>query len=146
MLNFFFGFSGRIRRSSYFFGALAAMCLWTVLCISVIATIAVANGAHVDSTTSSLIINDDVEIDGARWMIPVFAVLGLFGLWASLALTIKRWHDVGMSGWFALVTLPPFANFMMFVLLCLLPGTVGANDYGPDPRGRNTGPAQAALA
>ena len=53
MLNFFFGFEGRIRRSSYFFGALAAMCLWSVLCVSLVATVAAANGAHLDATTTT---------------------------------------------------------------------------------------------
>jgi uncharacterized membrane protein YhaH (DUF805 family) len=147
VLNFFFGFRGRVRRSSYFFGALAAMCVWSILCVSVVVTIAVANGAHVDATTSSFLIEDsaDWETTGA-WLLPAFGVLGLIGLWSSLALTVKRWHDVGMTGWFALLTLPPFANFMMFVLLCLLPGTVGANAQGADPRGRVQERSEPALA
>lgn len=136
MLNFFFGFEGRIRRSSYFFGALAAMCLWSLLCVSLVATVAVANGAHLDATTSSLVIDDGADWEGSAWLLPVFGVMGLVGLWSSLALTVKRWHDVGMTGWFAILTLPPFANFMMFVLLCLLPGTTGPNRFGRDPRGR----------
>lgn len=81
-------------------------------------------------------------------MLPVFGVLALAGLWSSLALTVKRWHDVGMTGWFAILTLPPFANFMMFVLLCLLPGSTGPNRFGRDPRGRAPAPTagEAALA
>ena len=136
MLNFFFGFKGRVRRSSYFFGALAAMCLWTVLCVSLVAAIAVANGAYIDPEAQSFLIREDVVIEGEPWMGVAFAAMALLGLWSSLALTVKRWHDVGMTGWFALLTLPPFANFMMFVLLCLLPGTTGPNRYGSDPRGR----------
>lgn len=148
MLNFFFGFEGRIRRSNYFFGALAAMCLWSVLCVSLIATVAVANGAHLDATSTSLVIDDGADWEGSAWLLPVFGVMGLVGLWSSLALTVKRWHDVGMTGWFAMLTLPPFANFMMFVLLCLLPGTTGPNRFGGDPRGRIASPVQceAALA
>lgn len=136
MLNFFFGFKGRVRRSNYFFGALAAMCLWSLLCVSLVAGIAVANGAYIDPEASSFLVPDTMTIEGEPWMGAAFAVLGLLGLWSSLALTVKRWHDVGMTGWFALLTLPPFANFMMFVLLCLLPGTNGANRHGSDPRGR----------
>ena len=145
MLHFFFGFTGRIRRSSYFFGALAAMCLWTILCVSAIAAIAVASGATVETGSSSFIIGDG-DFDGSPWLPIAFAILGLLGLWSSAALTVKRWHVVGMTGWFALLTLPPFANFMMFVLLCLLPGTVGPNQYGRDPRGRAGGAAAPALA
>jgi len=136
VLNFFFGFEGRVRRSSYFFGALAAMCLWSVLCVSVVAAIAVANGAHMDAGATGLTIDGDGDNWDSAWALPVFGVLALIGLWSSVALTVKRWHDVGMTGWFAILTLPPFANFMMFVLLCLLPGTVGENRFGRDPRGR----------
>lgn len=146
MLNFFFGFEGRIRRSSYFFGALAAMCLWSVLCVSLVATVAVANGAHLDATSTSLVIDDSADWEGSAWLLPVFGLLGLVGLWSSLALTVKRWHDVGMTGWFAILTLPPFANFMIFVLLCLLPGVTGPNRYGRDPRGRTAAPAPADAA
>ena len=148
MLNFFFGFEGRIRRSNYVFGALAAMCLWSLLCVSLVATVAVANGAHLDATSTSLVIDDGADWEGSACLLPVFGVLGLVGLWSSLALTVKRWHDVGMTGWFAILTLPPFANFMMFVLLCLLPGTTGPNRFGGDPRGRLAAPApgEAVLA
>ena len=136
MLNFFFGFKGRVRRSSYFFGAIGAMAVWTVLCVSLVAAIAVANGAYIDPEAQSFLVREDVVIEGEPWMGIAFGVIALLGLWVSAALTVKRWHDVGMTGWFALLTLPPFANCMMFVLLCLLPGTEGANKHGRDPRGR----------
>lgn len=145
MLNFFFGFKGRVRRSSYFFGAIGAMAVWTVLCVSLVAAIAVANGAYIDPEAQSFLVSEDVVIEGEPWMGVAFAVIALLGLWVSLALTVKRWHDVGMTGWFALLTLPPFANCMMFVLLCLLPGTEGPNRHGRDPRGR-PGPVSSSDA
>jgi uncharacterized membrane protein YhaH (DUF805 family) len=64
-------------------------------------------------------------------------LMTLVALWASLALTVKRWHDVGFTGWFSILSLPPYANGVMFLLLCLLPGTNGPNRYGPDPRSRS---------
>ena len=136
MLHFFFGFHGRVRRSSYFWGALAACALWSSLAVS---------GLH------AMNINIDDGLDSFGWRMtpsPIEALavgaLALIALWSSLALTVKRWHDVGVTGWFSILSLPPFANGVVFILLCLLPGTTGPNRYGPDPRGRVTAAAVPA--
>lgn len=47
----------------------------------------------------------------------------------SLAVSVRRLHDVNKSGWFYLV---PFYNLY---LLCI-DGTRGENAYGEDPKGR----------
>jgi len=44
----------------------------------------------------------------------------------SLAVAIRRIHDVNKSGWFILI---PIYN----LILTLTTGTKGANKYGPDP-------------
>jgi len=128
MLNFFFGFKGRIRRSNYFFGALAAGLLWSVLGLSG----AAAMGLRVDESLQDTVVTFDTNAG----VIAVAVVTAFFALWALLALTVKRWHDVGVTGWFSILSTPPFANGVVFLILCLLPGTPGANRYGEDPRGR----------
>lgn len=128
MLHFFFGFHGRIRRTSYFFGALAAMCVWSTIALSELAAMSV----HLDDRLDSLTWSFDPSPIGFA----AVSVLGLFALWSMLALTVKRWHDVGVTGWFSLLSLPPVAHGVVFLLLCLLPGTTGPNKFGPDPRGR----------
>ena len=45
----------------------------------------------------------------------------------SLAVAVRRMHDVGKSGWFLLI--PIYG----FILLCTN-GDVGENKYGPDPK------------
>ena len=45
----------------------------------------------------------------------------------SLAVAVRRMHDVGKSGWFLLV---PIYN----LILALTEGTKGENEYGPDPK------------
>lgn len=55
-------------------------------------------------------------------------------LWPALALSIKRWHDRGKSGWWVLVTLIPVIGWAWAVVENgLLPGTAGANRYGNAP-------------
>ena len=59
--------------------------------------------------------------------LPILRVLyALATLVPSVAVAIRRMHDVGKSGWFCII---PIYNL---VLACT-PGTVGDNQYGPDP-------------
>lgn len=46
----------------------------------------------------------------------------------SIAVGIRRMHDVGKSGWFLLI---PIYN----IILAATEGTKGQNEYGPDPKG-----------
>jgi uncharacterized membrane protein YhaH (DUF805 family) len=128
MLHFFFGFHGRIRRTNYFFGALLAGCVYSSLAISSLAAMSV----HLDDRLDSLVWRFDPSPIG----FVAVSILTLLALWSMLALTVKRWHDVGVTGWFSILSLPPVAHGVVFLLLCLLPGTTGPNRYGDDPRGR----------
>lgn len=59
----------------------------------------------------------------------------------SVAVTVRRLHDRGMSGWwylgFVVISILPLlgliASFAFLIILCL-PGTPGANRFGPDPK------------
>jgi len=46
----------------------------------------------------------------------------------SIAVAIRRMHDVGKSGWFILI---PIYN----LILAVSDGEKGTNQYGPDPKG-----------
>jgi len=58
-------------------------------------------------------------------------------MWPLIALSAKRWHDIGRPGWFVLVNLVP-AIGQLVALVCngFLRGTRGPNKYGPDPLAR----------
>ena len=51
----------------------------------------------------------------------------------SVMLTIRRWHDLGKSDWFTLLSLIPVVNFFVEIYLWAAPGTAGPNAYGEDP-------------
>ena len=51
----------------------------------------------------------------------------------SVMLTLRRWHDLGKSGWFTLLSLIPVVNFFVEIYLWAAPGTAGPNAYGEDP-------------
>lgn len=48
-------------------------------------------------------------------------------------LSVRRLHDMYLSGWYALVLLVPLVNLPAYVLLALRPGTPGLNPWGPAP-------------
>ena len=55
------------------------------------------------------------------------AIYFLIAIIPSIAVAVRRMHDVGKSGWFVLI---PIYNF----ILAITEGNKGANDYGPDPK------------
>lgn len=65
------------------------------------------------------------------------ALLLAFGLifWCGVVVTIKRWHDVGRSGFWALLGFVPVVGWIGQTVMCgLINGTRGPNRYGPAPR------------
>ena len=51
----------------------------------------------------------------------------------SVMLMIRRWHDLGKSGWFSLLLLVPLVNFVVGLYLWVKKGDDGPNPYGEDP-------------
>lgn len=52
----------------------------------------------------------------------------------SLAVSIRRFHDINLSGWWYLAVIIPILGFAAFLVFTLIPGTRGENRFGPDPR------------
>ena len=53
----------------------------------------------------------------------------------SVQIGVQRLHDLGWSGWLYLLNLVPLVNSVFPLLLLVLPGNTGANQYGaPPPR------------
>jgi uncharacterized membrane protein YhaH (DUF805 family) len=67
----------------------------------------------------------------------VFGLLGLYSLAVlvpSLAVAVRRLHDIGMSGWLLLIGLIPGIGGLVLLVLTLLDSKPGANQYGPNPK------------
>ena len=61
--------------------------------------------------------------------------IGLGAAWAALAVTVKRLHDLDRPGWHVLLFMIPLYNIYLSIVLFVVEGTAGDNDYGPDPLG-----------
>lgn len=60
---------------------------------------------------------------------PVVNILGLLFLLPSLAVAVRRMHDIGKSGWVVLWAFLPILN-LIFLYFCILESQPGANKWG----------------
>lgn len=76
-----------------------------------------------------------------------FFLLTLFAvtLVPTLAVNVRRLHDIGRSGWWLLLGLVPLVGWVVLVVYACLDGTTGANRFGPDPKAAERRAAAAAL-
>jgi uncharacterized membrane protein YhaH (DUF805 family) len=58
-----------------------------------------------------------------------FPVL-LVSIYVNIAISVKRLHDVGYSGFLAIAVLIPLVNLAFSIWVGVLPGTAGPNSYG----------------
>jgi|SRR5215210_7719983 len=99
-------FSGRARRSEYWWFALA-----NVLAV-IVATV-------IDQILGNSIVS-------------LLVTLGL--LLPSLAVTVRRLHDTGRSGFWWFIALVPFVGAVVLLVFECLDSTPGDNQYGPSPK------------
>ena len=62
---------------------------------------------------------------------------GLFSLaimLPGLAVTVRRLHDVGKSGWWIFISLIPLIGGIWLLVLTVTDSQPGANEYGPNPK------------
>lgn len=52
----------------------------------------------------------------------------------GLAVTVRRLHDSGRTGWWALIGLVPFIGFVILLIFMVLDSEPGDNAYGPNPK------------
>jgi uncharacterized membrane protein YhaH (DUF805 family) len=61
-------------------------------------------------------------------------IYGLAILIPSLAVTVRRLHDIDRSGWWILIALVPLIGTIVLLVFALLEGTPGTNRYGLNPK------------
>ena len=64
----------------------------------------------------------------------IFLIFYLAILVPSIAIGVRRLHDLDKSGWFYLLALVPLVSLILLVWFCMK-GTDGPNRFGPDPLG-----------
>lgn len=82
-----------------------------------------------------------VIVDGLAGLYSQEAGLGvLSGIYSlavllpSLGVLVRRLHDTNRSAWWLLIALIPFVGAIVLLVFTVLPGDVGSNRYGADPK------------
>ena len=107
-------FSGRARRSEYWFFVLFSFLIGVTL---------FSAGFYV------------ARVSGGPPTLPVYLLdfFTLLILLPNLAVSVRRLHDVGMSGWWVLLNLVPLGGLVLLWFFCQ-DSQPGDNGYGPNPK------------
>lgn len=65
---------------------------------------------------------------------PIYMLYALGTLLPAIAVTVRRLHDIGKSGWYFLLAFVPCVGGIILLVFGLTPGDMGDNEYGPDPK------------
>ena len=117
VLSKYVTFSGRARRSEYWFWALA------IVLASLVASF-IDRGLGTDPGQVG----------------PVSGLLGLATFLPNLAVTVRRLHDTSRSGWWVLIALIPIVGAIVIIVFAVQ-DSHGDNEYGPSPKAVGQGGA-----
>ncbi len=114
-LKRFADFKGRSRRKEY----------WMFALFNVIFSIL------------TTLIDNAFGTDSFVYYLGVFSLLyGLFVFIPFLAVSVRRLHDTGKTGWMLLIAIIPIIGALWLLVLFATEGTRGTNMYGPDPKAK----------
>ena len=71
--------------------------------------------------------------------VAVTALASIAFIVIAVMIGVQRLHDLGWSGWLWLLNFVPFVGSVFGILMLVLPGSTGANRYGPPPPANSTG-------
>ena len=106
-------FSGRARRSEYWYYILANLIILII-------------AAVIDNVTG-------LNFEPLPYGI-IYSLYALATFLPGLAVTVRRLHDVGKSGWFYFIVLVPIIGAFWLLYLFVKDGDQGTNSYGSDPK------------
>jgi uncharacterized membrane protein YhaH (DUF805 family) len=111
-------FRGRSRRSEYWF-----IQLFLVITNLVVA---VVDLALMNWDLDRFIANGGGGIVGLVWIAVTIV--------PALAVLVRRLHDTGRTGWWALLILLPIAGAIVLLIFTVIDSDAGDNAYGPSPK------------
>jgi len=106
-------FGGRAQKAEYWF-----FLLFTIL-------ISLALGI-IDRITGSFMPQVGMGLLGVLYSLAVFI--------PSLAVSIRRLHDTGRSGWWLLIGLIPLVGAIVLIIFMVQDSNPGENQYGQNPK------------
>ncbi|MBN2177486.1 MAG: DUF805 domain-containing protein [Demequinaceae bacterium] len=133
-------FSDRARRSEYWWFYLAVILITFPFVIAFGLAFLPAAEDLIDLLEDQETPTAQQVIDLVQWDQLVGPGLLLAGVWLlfflpMLAVTVRRLHDIGLSGWLYLVVFVPFGlGSAAMLVMCVIDGQAKENRWGPDPK------------
>ena len=106
-------FGGRSRRKEY----------WYFTLFYVLITLVLAAIDNVIGTWSS---------SSSVGLLSGIFILAL--LLPGIAVTVRRLHDIGRTGWWYLISFIPIIGTLVLLVFTVQDGTAGSNNYGSNPK------------
>ncbi|MFC4452253.1 DUF805 domain-containing protein [Deinococcus sonorensis] len=118
-------FTGRARRREYWMFSLINGIIIILLEVLLMVGGFSMTGASADGSVSPI-----------AWVgIALMSVYTLGVLVPSLAVSVRRLHDTGRTGWLYLITLIPFVGSLILLVFLVQDSQPGDNKWGPNPKG-----------
>lgn len=116
LLDFCLNLEGRANRNQYlilFFGAIL----------------------FVMSSFTFFAFNIDIKTSTDLYAVLMATIIStfLFIMIPTICVSVRRLHDIGLSGYFVLLLFIPYINVIFQILLCVLKGNNFKNKYGNIP-------------
>jgi uncharacterized membrane protein YhaH (DUF805 family) len=75
----------------------------------------------------------DIMLFGNESLMSIDLIFSLAILVPSIAVGVRRLHDLGRSGWWLLIILIPLIGILILLFFFVQKGTDGPNEHGADP-------------
>ncbi len=109
-------FEGRASRSEYWW--------FTLVNVIISLLLTIANGS--------------LSAEGSMNILA--GIYGLLVFIPSLAVTVRRLHDIGKSGWWILIGIIPLIGTIVLLVFAVMESNPESNEYGPKPSNNMSGP------
>ena len=106
-------FSGRSRRKEYWYFVLFVVIVSIVLSL-------------IDSLFGTYHRESGTGLLGGIFSLAI--------LIPSIAVSVRRLHDIDRTGWWVLISLVPLVGWIVLLVFHVQDGTPGTNRYGPNPK------------
>ena len=137
-MDLFTTFAGHINRGKFWLGNLVVIGFGIAFYV---ANTYFLGGPFAVATPEDVRNGADPMIWGSTPAVAAYAVQSIIAWFASLAIIVKRFHDRGKSGWWALILLIPIVGLIWMIIdLGVMEGDEGPNKYGPNPLSPQTSP------
>ncbi|PAF54323.1 hypothetical protein BKH42_02135 [Helicobacter sp. 13S00482-2] len=114
-------FEGRASRAEYW---------WVVLCNVIICLVCLFVGLMMVGFQGDEITFNKIMAFSMGIGIPLVLVYDIAIFIPNISLTVRRLHDINLSGWLCLLFLIPYIGSLILFIMTLIKGTEGENKYG----------------